>query len=124
MSQYTVTMSFSNTRTRILVTDGADELMRAALPTAKHVRHPRAAQMLLEGLALWLDRPVRVALSADDLDGTSFFGLTDDFGCPQPSVYYSVEIVERPVRRRPRKVGGVGDFRDLRQLSLLGGERR
>jgi hypothetical protein len=124
MSQYTVTMSLSGTRTRILVTDGDDELMRAVLPATRQVRHPRAALMLLEGLALWLDRPPRIAVSAADLDGTSFFGLTDDFGNPQQSVYYSVEVVERPVRRRSKGLGGVGDFRDLRQLSLIGGARR
>jgi hypothetical protein len=76
--------------------------------------------MLLEGLALWLDRPPRIAVSAADLDGTSFFGLTDDFGTPQPSVYYSVEVVERPVRRRSKGLGGVGDFRDKFDRSRSG----
>jgi len=106
------------------MTDGTDELIRAVLPTVKQVRHPRAAQILLEGLALWIDQPVRVAVSADDLDGTSFFGLTDGFGCPRPSVYYSVDVVERLFRRRAKRLAGVGDFRDLCQLSLIGGERR
>jgi hypothetical protein len=32
--------------------------------------------------------------------------------------------VERPTRRRSRRIAGIGDFRDLRQLSLVHGERR
>ena len=75
-------------------------------------------------MALWLDRPPRVVVSAADTDATSFFGLTDEFGNPQRSVYYTVEVVERPVRRRAKRIPGVGDFRDLRQLSFIGGGRR
>jgi hypothetical protein len=56
MSEYTVTMSFSAARSRILVTAGADELMRAVLPPPRQVRNDRAALALLEALDLWLDR--------------------------------------------------------------------
>lgn len=124
MSQCTVTISTSGMRTRILVTDGTDEFMRAALPPPTQGRHPRAAQTLLEGLALMIGHAVRVVVSAADLDDTSFFGLTDDFGIRQNSVFYSVEVVERTPRRRSRRLAGVGDFRDLRQLSLVDGDRR
>jgi hypothetical protein len=124
MSEYTVTMSFSPARSRILVTAGADELMRAVLPPPRQVRHDRAALSLLEALALWLDRSPRVVVSADESDATYSFGLTDEIGNPQRSVYYTVEVVQRPARRRSRRIAGVGDFRDLRQLTLVGGERR
>jgi len=124
MSEYTVTMSFSAARSRILVTAGADELMRAVLPPPRQVRNDRAALALLEALALWLDRCPRVVVSAAEADATYSFGLTDEVGNPQRSVYYTVEVVERPLRRRGRRVPGVGDFRDLRQLSLVRGERR
>jgi hypothetical protein len=80
---------------------------------------------LLEALALWLDRCPRVVVSADEADATYSFGLTDEIGNPQRSVYYTVEVVARPARRRRgRRIAGVGDFRDLRQLSLVPGERR
>jgi hypothetical protein len=124
MSQCTVTISMSGMRTRILVTDGTDELLRAVLPPPTQARDPRAAQTLLEGLALMLGHAVRVVVSAGDLDGTSFFGLTDEFGIRQNTVFYSVEVIERTRRRRSRRLAGVGDFRDLRQLSLVAGDRR
>lgn len=124
MSEYTVTMSFSPARSRILVTAGADELLRAVLPPPRQVRHDRAALALLEALALWLDRSPRVVVSADEADATYSFGLTDEIGNPQRSVYYTVEVVARPARRRGRRIVGVGDFRDLRQLTLVHGERR
>jgi len=124
MSEYTVTMSFSPARSRILVTAGADELLRAVLPPPRQVRHDRAALSLLEALALWLDRCPRVVVSADEADATYSFGLTDEIGNPQRSVYYTVEVVAQPARRRGRRIVGVGDFRDLRQLTLIHGERR
>jgi len=49
---------------------------------------------------------------------------TDEIGNPQRSVYYTVEVVARPARRRAKRISGVGDFRDLRQLSLIDGGRR
>lgn len=124
MSEYTVTMSFSAARSRILVMAGADELMRAVLPPPRQVRNDRAALSLLEALALWLDRCPRVVVSADEADATYSFGLTDEVGNPQRSVYYTVEVVARPARRRGRRIAGIGDFRDLRQLGLVPGERR
>ena len=124
MSQHTVTISASEKRTKILVTDGSDEVMRALLPAPFAVHHPRALQALLEGLALMLGHAVRVVVSAADLDGTSYFGLTDDFGIRQNSVHYTVEIIEPKPRHRARRIPGVGDFRDLRQLSLMRGDVR
>ena len=122
MSQCTVTISASRKRTKMLVTEGSDEVMKAVLPAPSPGRHPRALQTLLEGLALMLGQAVRVVVSAADLDETSFFGLTDDFGTRPNSVYYTVEVVEPRARRPAKKISGVGDFRDLRQLSLVPGD--
>jgi hypothetical protein len=122
MSQHTVTISASQKRTKILVTEGSDEVMKAVLPAPFATRHPRALQTLLEGLALMLGQSVRVVVSAADLDGTSYFGLTDDFGTRQNSVYYTVEVVEPRPSRRAQRIPGVGDFGDLRQLSLVRGD--
>ena len=124
MGEYTVTMSFSAARSRVLVTVGADELMRAVLPAARQVRHSRAVLSFLEALALWLDQCPRVVVFADEADATFLFGLTDEIGNPQRSVFYTVEVAQRPVRHRGRRIVGVGDFRDLRQLSLVPGGRR
>lgn len=124
MSEYTVTMSFSGVRSRILLMAGTDEVLRAVLPPHRQVRHPQAALSFLEALALWLDQRLRVVVSAADVDATSLFGLTDDLGSPGRGVYYEVEVAEPKPRRRGRKLAGVGEFRDLRQLSLLSGGRR
>ena len=123
MSEYTVTMSFSGVRSRILVTAGTDEILRAVLPSPRQVRHTQAALSFLEALALWLDHSPRVVVSAAEVDATSLFGLTDDFGSPGRGVYYQVEVVERKPRRRGKRLAGVGEFRDLRQLNLLSGGR-
>jgi hypothetical protein len=123
MSEYTVTMSFSGVRSRILITAGTDEILRAVLPPPRQVRHTHAALSFLEGLALWLDSSPRVVVSAAEVDATSLFGLTDDFGAPARGVYYHVEVVEPKPRRRGTRLAGVGEFRDLRQLGLLPGER-
>jgi hypothetical protein len=64
-----------------------------------------------------------IVVSAADVDATSLFGLTDDFGTPQRGVFYNVEVVEPKPRRRGKRLAGVGEFRDLRQLSLIPGGR-
>jgi hypothetical protein len=83
--------------------------------------HPRALQWLIESLALWQGEPVRAALCApdrSDICGTYLYPeWFADFGGP----LYSLEVVDATVRaRRVRRdaVGGLGDFRDLKQLRL------
>lgn len=122
MSQYTVMLSSSASRTRLLLLDGRDELLRAVLPPGHLLRQRRAASALLEGLSLWLDRRLSVVLSADEAEASYYLDLVDEFGQPARSVYFEVQLVERRARRRPRRLGGVSDFADLRQLSLLAGE--
>lgn len=99
--------------TRLLMTDIEGEVLRAALPRTP--RHAQAAPTLLEGLALWMGRPLSVVLCAADLDGSCVPGLSDDFGVGAATVHYEVEVVDPA--RRPR---GLGPFRDLRQLLLRG----
>lgn len=125
MDRYMVTVAPSDTRTRILLMDGRDELLRAQLPSGRQIRHTRAATTLIEGLSLWLDARLRVALSVDAQDASYYLGLVDDLGCPSRSVFFDVALVEPVPRRRGKRISGVGDFRDLRQLALLpeGGRR-
>jgi hypothetical protein len=101
--------------TRLYLTWGETELLRAALPPPG-AQHPSAASTLLEGLSLWLQRPLSVVLCADAEETSSALGLCDGFGFGHETLHYDVEVVDP---RRPRR--GLGSFRDLRQLSLRTG---
>lgn len=121
--KYTVAMVPSATRTRVLLSHGTDELLRAILPPPSAVRHAQAALTFLQGLSLWLDDKVHVVLSVDEREAGSCFGLTDELGLGMRSVYFDVEVRDRRVRRRRgQRIRGVGDFADLRQLLLVSDE--
>jgi hypothetical protein len=104
----------SSSTTRLLMTLGEDEMLRAVLPPPT-AAHSRAAATLCEALSLWLQRPLSVVLCADDQGASSALGLCDGFGFGTRTVHYEVEVVD-PTRRRR----GLGSFRDLRQLQLRG----
>jgi hypothetical protein len=117
--KYTVVMIPSATRTRVLVSHGPDELLRAVLPSPSSVHHERAAITFLQGLSLWLDVKLRVVLSVDEREAGFCLGLTDEMGIGMRSVYFDVEVHDRRARRqRGQRIRGIGDFADLRQLCL------
>jgi hypothetical protein len=100
--------------TRLYMTLGEDELLRASLPTP--VAPPlESLPTLCEGLSTWLARPLSIALCVDGPDASSALGLCDGFGFGRRTLYYEVEVLDRSRRRR-----GLGSFRDLRQLDLRG----
>jgi hypothetical protein len=119
---YQVAIVPSTTRTRVLVTDGPDELLRAILPPASRLRHARATMTFLEGLSLWLDAKLRVVLCADAKQLGCCLGLTDELGVGVRSLFLDVEVRDRDTRRRRRgrRIRGIGDFADVRQLRLVG----
>ncbi len=102
------------TETRLLMSWGEDEVLKAVLPPAPQA-HPRAAQTLCESMSLWFQRPLCVVLCADAEGTSSALGLSDGLGYGATTVHYEVEIVD-PARRRR----ALGSFRDLRQLDLRG----
>jgi hypothetical protein len=123
MESLQVVLAPSPRWTRVLVSHGPDELLRAVLPPPSQVRHERAAATLLEGLSLWLDTRLPVVLCVDARDAGFCLGLTDEMGLGQRSVYYQVDVRERGrKRRRGTRIRGVGDFGDLRQLRLVVGD--
>jgi hypothetical protein len=118
--KYTVVMIPSSTRTRVLLSHGPDELLRALLPSPSQMRHERSAVTFLEGLSLWLDAKLRVVLSVDAREAGFCLGLTNELGVGLCSLYFDVEIHDRRARRgRGQRIRGIGDFTDLRQLHLL-----
>ena len=117
--KYTVVMVPSATRTRVLLSHGTDELLRAILPPPSAVHHEQAALAFLQGLSLWLDAKVHVVLSVDEREAGFCLGLTDEMGLGMHSVYFDVEVHDRRARRRRgQRIRGIGDFADLRQLYM------
>lgn len=105
--------------TRILATAGvAETLLKARLSSTP--RHPRALPTMLEALALWQGQPVRAALCVGVPDSGCATNFSRDwFGADAATPLYSLDVVD--ARRRPRRrddLGGLGDFRELRQLLL------
>ena len=104
----------SSETTRLYLTFGSSELLRAVLPPPG-AQHPRAAPILLEGLARWLRHPLSVVLCADAEGSSSELGLDDGFGFGLETEHYEVEVVDPRRRRR-----GLGSFGDLRRLGERG----
>lgn len=104
----------STMTTRLLLTSLEGEQMRAVLPPPR-AAHPRAAATLLEGLSLWIGRPLCVVLCADEQGSSSELGLCDGMGLGHRTLYYEVEVLAPKGARRK-----LGRFRDLRTLDLRG----
>jgi hypothetical protein len=115
----TVTIAPKPDHVRILATTPTHDVLKAILGPTRSA-HPRAAATLLEGLALWHQRPLSVVLSADDMADGSALGLCDALGFGR-SLHYEVGIAfanDRRGRRRRRELRGLGGFRDLRQIAM------
>ena len=92
--------------------------------------HPRCGasrsastnEPLLEGLALWHQRPLCVVLCADAEGPISALGLEDALGFGVRNLHFEVEVAlrNRGHRRRARRLAGLGSFGYLRQLCLEG----
>jgi hypothetical protein len=114
MERITVTLAPERERTRLLVMSGPDELLRGILGPPGEM-HPGAAVSLLEGLSLWHQQPLSVVLCVTSRSGGFELGLCDGLGIGRRSLHYEVGIVVGEDHRRPRRLGGPGDFRSLRR---------
>jgi hypothetical protein len=103
--------------TRILIQAPEGTVLKARLPDPP--THPRALETLAEGVALWCGRPLYCALGVaaeDSLCGSPPWHATIDVVTRTPLV--TIEPVIGTLRRpwHPADRGGLGDFRDVRQL--------
>jgi hypothetical protein len=94
---YQVLIAPSTTRTRVLVTEGPDELLRAVLPSPSQLQYERAVVTFLESLALWLNAKLHVVLSVDAKEAGCCLGLTDELGVGVRSLFFDVEVRDRGV---------------------------
>lgn len=118
----TVTIAPEPERVRVLATTPTQDVLQAILGPIR-AAHPRAAATLLEGLALWHQRPLSVVLSADNADDGCALGLCDALGFGK-TLHYEVGLAfpdrDARGRRRRRDRHGFGNFRDMRDLALWG----
>jgi hypothetical protein len=119
-SETRLTIIPRHAETRILMTEGTDDLLVAKLSPVTGPHHRWAAPMLIEALSLWQGSPVRVVMSADAEDYLYPLGLGDGLGLGASNARYAVDIVDARARRPTRRLRGLGELRDARaQLRLV-----
>jgi hypothetical protein len=121
MFRPTVILKTSPRSTRVLVSLGDDEVLKAVLPSPSTPPHARALPLLLEAMSLWHQTSVHAVLCAAEQASWSRLGLLDGLGLGRDTAHYTVELRE-PVRGRGQRIAGLGRFDDLRQL-VIGGVR-
>ena len=117
MERIHVVLSPEPTQVRVLARVDGQDLMKAVLGSADQA-HPRAASTLLEGLALWQQRPLGVVVCVDGRSDGHALGLYDALGLGRRTLHYEVAVAYHHARRQ--RLAGVGDFRDLRRFALAG----
>ena len=107
--------------TRILVSDEAGDRLLARLP-ALHASHRWALRTLLESLALWSDRRLRVVLHADESCDWQRLGLADAFEFATDGLHLEVDIVpHEPRPSHAKHLTGLGSFERERRLRRRAG---
>lgn len=111
MQRWSGQLKVTEREVRLLVMDeGRRDLLKATLPLVPG--HPRALLTLLEGVALYGGHPLCAAIVADS-DYPSFLGA-DLFGNDLWPVESPLVRFEVAARGRPKRLRGLGDFRELR----------
>lgn len=117
MDELVMAISASERETRVLLTQGPDEVMKARLRAKATPAHRFAGPMLCESMALWHDQRVRAVVSADSEDILFALGLCDGLGIARATLHYVVEpLFAHEPRQRGRRLSGLGDFRGEHRL--------
>ncbi len=115
--------------TRVMVTSDEEILLKARLSPVPG--HPRAAQWLMEAIALWEGAPVRAVISASDARASyasHFWDAAIDLGGPLYSLRLagSERVVGRQLNFFDERVAGIEGFSDLETAVVseaLGGDQ-
>jgi hypothetical protein len=117
MESITVTMSPEHVRTRLQVSAGERPILRAILGPAQEA-DPRAAAMLLEGLALWSQAcPFVVVCVARGEESSGALELCDALEVGRKRLFFDVGVAVLDRHALSRRYSSVGEFRDLSRLS-------
>jgi hypothetical protein len=118
-------------QTRVMVTRQEEILLKARLSPGPS--HPRAAQWLMEAIALWEGAPVRGVIVAGNGDSTRARGFWDAVGMDFGGALYSLrQAICEPgpsrqlslLRDSVPELSGFSDLEEARVLEeLLGGGR-
>jgi hypothetical protein len=121
MDELVMTISATSRETRVLLTQGPDEMLKARLRAVATPAHRFAGPMLCEAMALWHDQRVRAVVSAESEETLFALGLCDGLGVARAPLHYVVQplFIDEPPRRGQR-LPGLGDFRAERRLRSLG----
>jgi len=109
----TVTIRVREGQTSLRVKEGPSVRVIARLGSSERI-HRRALVTILEGLSLWFQMTLHVALIADGEQIESWTGLIDGLGFGLRTLHFEVEPV-RP-RAHLEGVGGTLEIRNSRRM--------
>jgi hypothetical protein len=117
MRSWNTSLRLSPQSFSLLVTDPlGNDLLKARLPPTPLL--PRALLTVLEGLALWSGRPIRAVISVPRSCPRTL--VSSCFGedlWPAQSALVEFDFAA-PIRRRPRRIRGLGSFVQLRLAAV------
>ncbi len=117
MDELVMTIAATARETRVLLTQGPDEVLKARLRAVATPAHRFAGPMLCESMALWHDQRVRAVVSAESEQVLFALGLCDGLGVARATLHYVVQplFMDDPPRRGQR-LSGLGNFRGEHRL--------
>lgn len=115
----TVTLRVTKDQTSLLVMLGREERLVAQLGSARAI-HRLALTTLLEGLSLWFQSTLHVAVIADCEQIESWTGLIDGLGFGLRTLHFEVETIRPDEHLRSKRLRCHIDARDLRRVARMG----
>ena len=112
----TVTIRVRDGQTSLRVKEGPRERLVARLGSSERI-HRRALVTILEGLSLWFQTTLHVALIADSEQIESWTGLIDGLGFGLRTLHFEVEPV-RP-NAHLEGMGGTLEIRNSRGMGRV-----